>query len=130
MSTSWTTLDGRSVVLGEQRVDVSDEPRNEACMFGAAPPGSAALRSEQVAQERSGRQFESPLWKNTALRSLPNVEGRPGVFSQHLLQPQLIGGIEGTFSVQASGHQFGNVAVFGDRHADHRPLRHRGIVLV
>jgi hypothetical protein len=27
--------DGRSVVLGEHRVDVSDEPRNEAGMFGS-----------------------------------------------------------------------------------------------
>jgi hypothetical protein len=58
------------------------------------------------------------------------VEGRPEIFSQHLLQPQLIGAIEGRLSVQAGGHQFGNLAVFGDRHADHRPLRHGGIVLV
>jgi len=121
---------GRSVVLGEHRVDVSDETRNEACMFGAAPPGFAAFRSEQAAQVRSDRQFESPFWKNTALRSLPNVEGGPEVFLKHLLQPQLIGGIERTLSVQAGGHQFGNVAVLGDRHPDHRPLRHRGIVLV
>src|SRR5438105_13894806 len=54
--------------IGEDRVDVHDESRNEACMFGAAPPGSAAHRSEQAAQERSGSQFESALWKNTALR--------------------------------------------------------------
>ncbi len=46
---------GRAVVLGKHRVDVSDEPRNEATTFGAAPPGSAALRSEQAAQVRSGR---------------------------------------------------------------------------
>ena len=79
---------------------------------------------------RSGRQFESPLWKNTALRSLPNVEGRPEIFLQQLLQPELIGGIEGSLAMQAGGHQFGNVAMFGDGHADHRPLRHGGVVLV
>ena len=99
-------------------------------MFGAAPPGLATRRSEQAAQERSSRRFESPLRKNTALRSVPNVKSRPGIFLQHLLQPQLIGRINGALSMQASGHELGNVAVFGDGHADHRPLRHRGIVLV
>ena len=39
-------------------------------------------------------------------------------------------GLHGERSMDARGHQFGNVAVFGDRHPDHRPLRHRGIVLV
>ena len=38
-------------------------------------------------------------------------EAAPGVFGQHLLEPQLIGGIEGMLSVQADGHEFGNVAV-------------------
>src|SRR5437763_13278556 len=98
--------DGRSTVLGEYGVDIQDERRNEARMFGAAPPGFAAHRSEQAAQVRSGRQFESPLWKNAALCSLPNVEGRPEIFSQHLLQPQLIGGIQrGALSAKASGHE-------------------------
>src|SRR5437868_15523435 len=87
--------DGRVSVLGEHGVDVQDESRNEARMFSAAPPGFAAHRSEQAAQVRSGRQFESPLWKNTALRSFPNVEGRPEIFLQHALQSQLIGGIKG-----------------------------------
>jgi hypothetical protein len=32
--------------------------------------------------------------------------------------------------MEARGHQFGNVAVFGDRHPDHRPLRHGRVVLV
>jgi len=122
--------DGHSTVLGEHGVDVQDEPRNEARMFGAAPPGPATRRPEQAAQEWSSRRFESPLRKDTALRSVPNVGSRPGVFGQHLLEPQLIGGIEGMLSVQADGHEFGNVAVFGDGHADHRPLRHGGIVLV
>src|SRR2546423_6288256 len=99
-------------------------------MFGAVPPSSAAHRSEQAAQVRSNRQFESPLRENTALRSLPNVEGRPEIFSQHLLQPQLVGGIESSLSMQPSGHQFSNVTVFGGRHADNRPLRHRRIMLV
>jgi len=116
--------------LGEQGVDVQDEPRREARLFGAAPPSPPTRRSEQAAQVCSTRQFESPLREDTALRPLPNVEGRPCILSQHLLQPQLIGGIESTLSMQATGHQFGNVTVFGDGHADHRPLRHRGIMLV
>jgi hypothetical protein len=48
---------------------------------------------------------------------------------QHLLQPQLIGGIQGAFSIEAGGHQLGDVAVLGDRLADHCPLLHRRIVL-
>ena len=116
--------------LGEHRVDVRDECRNEARMFGATPPGAAAHRPEHAAQECAARQFESSLWKDTALRSIPNMEGRPGVFSQQLLQPQLIGSIHGALTVQASGHELGDVAVSGDRHSDHRPLLHRGIVLV
>src|SRR5437868_12303643 len=59
--TSLLNDDGRSAVLGEDRVDIGDKPRNEASVFGAAPPGSAAHRFEQAAQVRSGRQFESPL---------------------------------------------------------------------
>ena len=99
-------------------------------MFGFAPSALATRRSEQGAQECSTCRFESPLRKNTPLRSLPNVEGRPSIFLQHLLQPQLIGAIQGTLSMEARGHQFGNVAVFGDRHADHRRLRHGRVVLV
>ena len=99
-------------------------------MFGAAPLGPATPRPEQFAQEWASRRFESPLRKDTALRSVPDVERRPGVFAQHLLQPQLIGSIQGTLAVKASGHEFGNVAVFGDGHPDHRSLRHRRVVLV
>jgi hypothetical protein len=33
-------------------------------------------------------------------------------------------------SLKPSGHELGNVAVFGDGHAEHGPLRHRGIMLV
>ena len=126
--------DGRSAVrfgvLREHGVDVHDEPRNEACMSGAAPPGAAAHRPEQFAQEWPSRRLEGPFRKDTALRSVPNVERRLGVFAQHLLQPQLIRRIQGALAVKASGHEFGNVAVFGDGHPDHRPLRHRRIVLV
>src|SRR5207249_10280861 len=122
--------DGHSTVLGEYGVDIQDEPRNEARMFGAAPPGFAAHRSEQTAQVRSDRQFESPFGKNTALRSLPNVEGCPEIFSQHLLQPQLIGSIQSALSAKASGHELGNVAVSRDCLTNYRPLRHSGIVLV
>lgn len=80
--------DGRSTVRGEDGVDVHHEPRNEARIFGAAPPGPATCRAEHVAQEWPSRRFESSLRKDTALRSVPNVERRPGVFSQHLLQPK------------------------------------------
>jgi len=121
---------GRSAVLGEYGVDVHDEPRNEGRMFGSAPPSPAARRPEQFAQEWPSRRFESPLRKDIALRSVPNVERRPGLFGQHLLQSQLISGIHRQLTVKASGHEFGNVAVFSDGHADDRPLRHGGIVLV
>jgi len=117
-------------VLREDGVDIHDEPRREARLFGAAPPPPATYRSEQATQVCSTRQFESPLREDTTLRSLPNVEGRPCILSQHLLQPQLIGAIQGALSLKPSGHELGNVAVFGDGHADHRPLRHRGIMLV
>ena len=99
-------------------------------MFGFAPPALATRRYEQGGQECTSRRFESPLWKDTALRSVPNVERRPSVFSQHLLQPQLIGSIHRALSIEASGHELGDVAVSSDGHADHRPLRHGGIVLV
>ena len=71
-------------------------------MFGFAPPALATRRSEQGAQECSSSRFESPLWKDTALRSVPNVESRPGVFLQHLLQPQLIGSIQRALSAKAA----------------------------
>ena len=83
-------------------------------MFGFAPPALAIRRSQQGVQECSTCRFESPLRKNTALRSVPNVKSRPGVLLQHLLQPQLIGGIEGALSVQAGGHQLRDVAMLGD----------------
>src|SRR5258707_13085461 len=121
---------GRFTVFGEWCIDVSDKSGNEANMFGAAPPRLATRRTEQIADHRSGGCFESSLRKDTALRSVPNVERRPGVLSQHLLQPELIGSIHGALSMKTSSHKLGNVAVFSDRHADYRPLRHRGIVLV
>ena len=99
-------------------------------MFGFAPPALATRCSEQGGQECTSRRFESPLWKDTALRSVPNVERRPGVFLQHLLQPKLIGSIQCALSVKAGGHQLGDVAVSSDRHAYHRPLGHRGVVFV
>jgi hypothetical protein len=58
------------------------------------------------------------------------VERRPGVFLQHLLQSELIGSIQRALPAKASGHKLGNVAVSGDGLTNHRPLRHRGIVLV
>ena len=122
--------DGHSTVLGEHGVDVQDKPGNEARMFGAAPPGFAAHCSEQAAQECPSRRFESPLRKDTAQRSVPDMESRPGVFGQHLLQPQLIGSIQGALSAKTSGHELGNVAVSGDCLTNYRPLRHSGIVLV
>ena len=87
--------DGRSTVPNEHGIDVQDEPSNEARMLGAPPPGPAPRRSEHVAQEWPTRRFESPLRKDTALRSVPNVKSRPSVFGQHLLQPELIGCIHG-----------------------------------
>src|SRR5437762_11611793 len=114
--------------LGEHGVDVRDEPRREANLFGFAPPALATRRSEQGAQECSTCRFESPLRKNSALRSIPNVKSRPGVFLQHLLQSKLIGGIQRAFPLKAGGHQLGDVAVLGDRLADHRPLFHRRVV--
>jgi hypothetical protein len=67
--------------------------------------------------------------KNTALRSVPDLKGRPRLFGQHLPQSQLIGRIHGALSVQTSGHELGNVAVLGDRLPDYRQLSHRRIVL-
>src|SRR6266446_10089202 len=90
-------------VLRERGGDIHDEPRREARLFGVAPPPPATRRCKQATQVCSTRQFESPLREDTALRSLPNVEGRPYILSQHLLQPQLIGGIEGTLPVQTGG---------------------------
>jgi hypothetical protein len=73
-------------------------------MLGTAPPRPAARRAELATQERSASQFKRPLWKDAALRSISNVVRRPGVFSHHLLQPQLIGGIQGNLAVKASCH--------------------------
>ena len=61
---------------------------------------------------------------------LSQMEGCPGVFSQHLLQPQLIGRIQGALAGKADGHELGVVAVLRNRLADHGPLLHRGIVFV
>ena len=99
-------------------------------MFGFAPPALATRRSEQGAQECSTCRFESPLRENTTLRSLPNVEGRPGIFLQHLLQPQLIGGIQGALSIEAAVINSAMSRCLAIAMADHRPLRHGGIVLV
>jgi len=99
-------------------------------MFGAAPPDPATRRPRHVAQEWPARRFESSLRKDTALRSVPNVESRPGVFGQHLPQPELIGSIQRALSAKASGHELRDIAVSGDWLTNHRPLRHGGIVLV
>jgi len=58
------------------------------------------------------------------------MKGRPRVFSQKLLQPQLIGSVHGALSAKAGSHQLSNVAVPGDGHADYCPLHHSGIVFV
>src|SRR5438874_2186056 len=91
---------------------------------GTAPPGAAARCPEQATQERSGRQLECPFGENSALRSVPDMKGRPRVFSQKLLQPQLIGSVHRALSAKAGSHQLSNVAVPGDGHSDHCPLRH------
>src|SRR6266480_4113081 len=98
-------------ILGEHGVNVRDECRNKSSTFGVAPPGPATWRRAQTAQKRTSRRFESPLRKDTALCSVPNVERRPGVFLQHLLQSQLIGGVQRALSAQARGHQLCNLAV-------------------
>ena len=76
-------------LLREHRVDVEDKPRREAvaCFFGATPPRPAPRRFEQAAKECATGHFESPLREYPTLRSVPNVEGRPSLFGQHLLQP-------------------------------------------
>jgi len=99
-------------------------------MFGFVPPTLATRRSEQGAQECSTCRFESPLRKDTALRPVPNVERRPGVFLQHLLESELIGCIQRPFVVEAGRHQLCNVAILSDGHADYRPLLHGRVVLV
>ncbi len=99
-------------------------------MFGVAPPRPTALSAEHFGEKWSSRRFESPLGKNTALRSVPNVERGPGVLLQHLLQPKLISSIDRALTLKAGGHQLGDLAVAGDCHADHRPLRHGGVVFV
>ena len=116
--------------LGEDGIDVRDKPGREANVFVNAPPSSSTRRSKQAVQESPARRFKSPFRKDTPLRPFPNVEGCPGILLQHLLQPELIGGIESTLSMEPTGHQFGNVPVLGDGHADHRPLRHCRIMLV
>ena len=99
-------------------------------MLGAAPPTATTLGFEQAAKKRPARKLERPSWKYSTPRPVPDVKGGPGVFLQHLIQPELISGIQGTASAKPIGHQLGDVAVSGDRHSDHSPLRHSGIVLV
>src|SRR6476646_6529934 len=90
--------------LGEHGVDVHDEPRMESNMFGFAPPTLATRRAEQGAQECSTCRFESPLRKDSALRSVPNVKSRPRVFLQHLLQSKLIGCVQRALPMKTGGH--------------------------
>jgi hypothetical protein len=99
-------------------------------MFGLAPPGLATRRSEQGVQKCSTCRFESPLRKDTALRPVPNVESRPGVFLQHLLESELIGWVQRLFLVKAGRHQLCNVAILSDGHANYRPLLHGRVVFV
>jgi hypothetical protein len=94
-----TNASRRPAIFGEHCVAISDERRDEACMFGITPPRSATPSSKHATQEGTRRHFKRPLWENTTLRSIPNVEGRPSVFSQHVLQPQLVGSINATLSV-------------------------------
>src|SRR5262245_15740153 len=93
------------------------------------PPSRATRGPYHRSQERSTDDFESALGKNTALRSVPDLKGRPRLFGQHLPQSELIGLIHGALSVQTSSHELGNVAVLGDRLPDHRQLSHRRVVL-
>ena len=72
-------------------------------MFGFAPPALATRRSEQGSQECSTCRFESPLGKDTSLRSVPNVKSRPGVFL-HLLQSKLIGCVQRALPMKPGGH--------------------------
>ena len=99
-------------------------------MFSFAPPALATRRSEQGAQECSTCRFESPLREDPALRSVPNVKSRPGVFLQHLLQSKLIGCVQRALPMKTGGHQLRDVAMLGDGHADHGPLLHSGVVFV
>src|SRR5437899_11896596 len=57
--------DGRSTVLGEYGVDIQDEPRNEANMFGAAPPASAAHGSSQTPHVSPAGNLQRPLGKHS-----------------------------------------------------------------
>src|SRR4051812_27660572 len=116
--------------LGEHGVDVQDEPGMEANMFGFAPPALATRRSEQRIQERSTCRFESPLREDSALRSVPNVKSRPGIFLQHLLQSKLIGCVQRALPMKTRGHQLRYVAMLGDGHTDHGPLLHGRVVFV
>src|SRR5689334_21974914 len=95
----------RSRALGEHRVNVNDECGDEANMFGALPPRSAARGSEHDAQQSACCQFESSRRKDSALRSVPDVEGCPSLFLQHSLEPELIGSIENFLALQAGSHQ-------------------------
>jgi hypothetical protein len=104
------------------------EEKNRA--FGFIPPLRPRRCRQQLAQVIAARQFEGALPENTSLRPLPNVEGGPGNFIQHVFEPQLIGRVEHASSIQPGGRQFRDVPVFGNRHADYGPLRDRGVMLV
>src|SRR5436190_18201088 len=104
--------DGHSTVLGEHGVDVQDKPGNEARMFGAVPPGFAAHCSEQAAQECPSRRFESPLRKDTALRSVPDMESRPGFFRTASAPASADRSIQGALSAKTSGHELGQCRGF------------------
>ena len=77
--------------------------------------GSPSFRLESPASPRDG---------GAALRPV----GKPGRSFTRVTAT--FGFSHGALSVKASSHELGNVAVSGDGHADHRPLRHSGIVLV
>jgi hypothetical protein len=58
------------------------------------------------------------------------VKRSPGILLQKLRQSQFVGFIQLPASLQPGRHQLGKVPIADDRHADHRPLRHRIVVLV
>jgi hypothetical protein len=66
----------RLIGLGfaENGIDVRDESRMEANMFGRTPPALATSRCKQGAQKCSSCRFESPFREDPALRSVPNVK--------------------------------------------------------
>src|SRR5205809_235001 len=106
----------------QQHVDVRDEAGYEAHMFRALPPCGSARRLEQDTEDCPARELERPLWKDSALRSVPNMKRSPRILLEHLFEPELIGVVDRALSLQAGSHQFGDVPVRGDRLADDGPL--------